>query len=211
MDSFTAYQHRTHDTAVYPHSGTVGAPLALSYVTLGLNGEAGEVADHIAGLLRDDNGIIDADRRALFLKELGDVTWYVSELAYHLRSDLSALAGDPPVDSIAAFQSRAKEIENYPHRDYVGSPAALAWLSQALNASAGAVADQVKKVLRDDDGNLSAERHITITAHLRRVLWALSELSRHLQEPYGRVLAENIAKLADRRARGTLQGSGDTR
>jgi len=43
----------------------------LSYLGLGLAGEAGEVADHIKKLLRD--GGLDAER---FTEELGDLIYY---------------------------------------------------------------------------------------------------------------------------------------
>lgn len=208
MDSFNTFQTHTRTTGVYPSKEIPGAAPALSYLTLGLTGEAGEVSEHIADLTRDNNGALDADRRALLIKEVGDVSWYLTELTYHLYMNLSELADG---DSIAAFQASAPGVEVYPGRDQVGSPAALSWLGHTLTASTGAVADQVKKVLRDDDGVLLLGRQEIIVPHLRRALWALSELSRHLQEPYGQVLAGNVEKLRDRKARGVLQGSGDTR
>ena len=92
MDSFGAYQSRTHSTAIYPGSDTKGDVLALSYLSLGLNGEAGEVADHIKKAIRDDGGDISEGRRALVLKEIGDCLWYMSELCSQLQSSLGEVA-----------------------------------------------------------------------------------------------------------------------
>lgn len=59
------------------------------YPALGLSEEAGEVAGKYAKAIRDCNGKIDADRREAILKELGDVCWFVAELATLLGANLS--------------------------------------------------------------------------------------------------------------------------
>lgn len=59
------------------------------YPALGLAEEAGEVAGKYAKAIRDCNGKIDGDRREAIIKELGDVCWFVAELATLLGADLS--------------------------------------------------------------------------------------------------------------------------
>ncbi len=55
----------------------------------GLAGEAGEVAEHAKKAIRDDGGQSSAtERRAAMAKELGDVLWYVAQLASELDLDL---------------------------------------------------------------------------------------------------------------------------
>ena len=56
----------------------------IAYNALGISGEAGEVADHVKKMLRDDGGILTPERREILKKELGDVLWYVSNMARRL-------------------------------------------------------------------------------------------------------------------------------
>lgn len=65
---------------------------SLSYVTLKLNGEAGEVAELIGKALRDDSGVITMERSAKLEKEVGDVLWYVAEICTIMGWSLSELA-----------------------------------------------------------------------------------------------------------------------
>ena len=53
--------------------------------TLGLVGEAGEVAEKIKKLLRDNTKVSSDD----IIKELGDVVFYVTSLANYFNSDLT--------------------------------------------------------------------------------------------------------------------------
>jgi NTP pyrophosphatase (non-canonical NTP hydrolase) len=83
------YQTRSRATAVYPNAGD-----NLLYPTLGLCGEAGEVAEKIKKMVRDDGGTLSPDRRAALSKELGDVLWYVAQIATEADLDLDEIAGD---------------------------------------------------------------------------------------------------------------------
>ena len=85
------YQTQAASTAIY--GANLASPmLRLAYTTLGLNGEAGEVAEHIKKALRDDDGVITEDRRAKIVKELGDVLWYVAMTATELELSLDEIA-----------------------------------------------------------------------------------------------------------------------
>src|SRR3954454_2982075 len=82
------YQERSRATAVYPNAGE-----NLLYPTLGLCGEAGEVAEKIKKMLRDDAGQFTEEHRVAMAKELGDVLWYVAQLATEAGLDLDDVAG----------------------------------------------------------------------------------------------------------------------
>lgn len=80
------FQKAALATAIYPNDGTV------SYLALAICGEAGELADKVKKVLRDKDGkFAESDKRALAL-ELGDVMWYVANLAHILGYDLSDVA-----------------------------------------------------------------------------------------------------------------------
>ena len=85
---FSDYQRFSRRTAAYPRDAW------LVYPALGLAGEAGEVAEHAKKAIRDDGGLVNDERRAALSKELGDVLWYVSQLASELGLELDAIAGE---------------------------------------------------------------------------------------------------------------------
>jgi NTP pyrophosphatase (non-canonical NTP hydrolase) len=85
--TFGEYQGRSRSTAVYPQAGA-----NFVYPTLGLSGEAGEVAEKVKKVLRDRGGRMDDETRAAVEKELGDVLWYVAQLATELGLELGAVA-----------------------------------------------------------------------------------------------------------------------
>ena len=80
------YQRRSRRTAEYPREAW------LAYPALGLAGEAGEVAEHVKKAIRDDGGVVSEERRAALAKELGDVLWYVAQLASELGLELEQIA-----------------------------------------------------------------------------------------------------------------------
>ena len=80
------HMKRTITTAVYPFAG-LGDVQALMYVALGLSGEAGEIANQVKKVARDDGGMVSAERRAKVVDELGDVMWYWLRLCYEMSID----------------------------------------------------------------------------------------------------------------------------
>lgn len=81
------YQKKSRKTAKYP-----GADSNFVYPTLGLTGEAGEVADKIKKIIRDDGGEVLPEKKKEIEKELGDVLWYTSQLATELGLSLEEIA-----------------------------------------------------------------------------------------------------------------------
>lgn len=72
------YQNVIAETAVFPKE------IGLTYCTMGLCGEAGEVAEKMKKLYRDAGGKVTPDFRKDIKKELGDVIWYVTALSNEL-------------------------------------------------------------------------------------------------------------------------------
>lgn len=96
----TSYQVESRKTAFYPRDAG-GLP---TYPALKLAGEAGEVAEKIGKVIRDEGGVITPDRRQDIMEELGDVLWYVSNLAGDLGLDLEDVAQV----NLKKLESRAK-------------------------------------------------------------------------------------------------------
>jgi len=84
---FNLYQKQARKTAIYPKLGN-----NFVYPTLGLTSEAGEVAEKIKKVLRDKNGFIGKNTRQELKKELGDVLWYLANLATEINLSLEEIA-----------------------------------------------------------------------------------------------------------------------
>jgi len=85
--TFEEYQKLSRQTAIYPDKDN-----NFIYPTLGLAGEAGEVAEKVKKILRDKNGIVDDATRTELAKELGDVLWYISNIAVEFKISLEDIA-----------------------------------------------------------------------------------------------------------------------
>ena len=103
------YQSKAISTAVYPSGGIQG----IAYTALGLNGEAGEVAERIKKIVRDDNAgksrealdkAIDV-RRDDIVKEMGDVLWYLAAMCHELGVTLEEVA-NANVEKLLSRQKR---------------------------------------------------------------------------------------------------------
>ena len=105
-----AYQDAARRTAAYPDVGA--NPV---YPTLGLSGEAGEVADKVKKVLRDRGGVFDDPTREAIKLELGDVLWYVAQLASELGYDLEEVA-TANLDKLASRAARGRIGGSGDHR-----------------------------------------------------------------------------------------------
>lgn len=90
------YQINAQKTALYPEA------YRLLYPTLGLVGEAGELANKVKKVLRDHEGHLTPEVREALVLELGDVLWYVAQVATDLGVSLEEVAQR----NLAKLQSR---------------------------------------------------------------------------------------------------------
>jgi NTP pyrophosphatase (non-canonical NTP hydrolase) len=97
---FSEYQSLSRRTATYPRAGE-----DLTYPALGLCGEAGEVAEKVKKTLRDDGGVLTDERREALSRELGDVLWYLSQVATEAGLDLEEIAAEN-LDKLFSRQER---------------------------------------------------------------------------------------------------------
>ncbi len=85
--NFNEYQKESRKNAIYPGLGN-----NFSFPTIGLAGETGEVAEKVKKILRDKNGMVDDQSREEVKKELGDVLWYLSQIASEFDLSLEDVA-----------------------------------------------------------------------------------------------------------------------
>ena len=98
MKTFDEYQQETMKTAVYDKD------VAVTYLALGLASEAGEVAGKVKKWVRGDTSYVDTDEIA---KELGDVLWYVSQMAETFNLSLGDIA-QANIDKLRSRMERDK-------------------------------------------------------------------------------------------------------
>jgi NTP pyrophosphatase (non-canonical NTP hydrolase) len=98
------YQKAAHRTSLETTYGEADVA-RLIYPTLKLAGEAGEFAEKVGKLLRDKDGSISDDDRSALSGELGDVMWYVAEIATVLGLDLGEV-GRRNIDKLASRAER---------------------------------------------------------------------------------------------------------
>jgi len=86
----------TYQTEAFKHAKGAAMMDETAYLPLKLAGEAGEVAEKIGKLMRDQGVFrwddIPAVDRVDLLKELGDVLWYVAGIATMLGYPFSTVA-----------------------------------------------------------------------------------------------------------------------
>lgn len=85
---FNEYQTGAVSTAKYHDKKIPG----VVYCALKLAGESGEVAEKIGKVFRDDDGHFSPDKEYELMKELGDVLWYIANLAEELGFDFDTVA-----------------------------------------------------------------------------------------------------------------------
>lgn len=168
-----------------------GAPfIGLFYVTLGLNGEIGELQEKMAA--REDYTSEDV------AKEIGDVFWYLSQVCMELNVPFGYLL------KVSPEYSSTRKIVNDPEN-------IRCLLLITMSVWSGRVADIVKKLLRDSQGHLLPEKRMEIIVNLAKILRAVFSVCALEGITPEDAMDKNIDKLFSRMERGKIGGSGDDR
>ncbi len=173
------YQIQARTTATYR--------TPFMYPALGLAGEVGELIDKT-----EDGSSYEAIRG-----EIGDVLWYVSNVAYDAGLTLAECADLDGPNVLGTFDEL--KDGHYPEWD------------KSLSVEVGKVCEVVKKTDRDDAGVLTEERQVKIKDALGQVLYLLQDMTSECSTDLAMVAQANLDKLASRKERGVLKGDGDNR
>lgn len=183
--NLTDYQHEALKTAIYP------VDRELDYTVLGLLSEVGELGSAYAAGKIDDWGFTSLVIENLF-SEAGDCYWYVAAVADALNAPLDMILLEVDMSKVNFTRSRGLTILE-------------------VVKAASEIAGFVKKAIRDNDGFLSEKAREGIRQQLAVAFLQLDHLATIFGGSGHAIRAKNLNKLADRKARGVLQGSGDNR
>jgi len=94
---FNEYQKLASRTADF--TGVPGE-YPLMYAALGLAGESGELIEKIKKIMRNDGGSVSEEKKISLTHEIGDVLWYLSQIARLLDVPF-AVAAQANIDKLA--------------------------------------------------------------------------------------------------------------
>lgn len=167
---FDEYQERVGQFADYPSAVVHGNDVKLVYPVLGLAEEVAELHEKMQ---------VGADK-AEIAKELGDVCWFVQEVASCLDIKMSQL-------------SRTMKT------------------TVTLDVFSGEVCGVLAKAVRDMEGIVASSGVEKIKVALSLIVSRVEEIASECGLQLQDVMMGNYNKLASRKARGVIHGSGDNR
>ena len=126
-----------------------------------------------------------------------------------LELDLGAQSNESnkykKVSDLDMYQQVAKQTAIYPREQ------AIIYPTLGLTGEAGEVANKVKKIIRDDGNKINESLVQEISAEIGDCLWYISVLADDIGCKLSDIANANLVKLANRKEKGTIRGSGDTR
>ena len=126
-----------------------------------------------------------------------------------LELDLGAQSNESnkykKVSDLDMYQQVAKQTAIYPREQ------AIIYPTLGLTGEAGEVANKVKKIIRDDGFKNNEIMVQEISAEIGDCLWYISVLADDIGVKLSDIANNNLVKLANRKKKGTIHGSGDTR
>lgn len=188
--TLNAYQAAAMSTAL-PTS------LNMAYMAYGLVNEIGELQEK---LISNTPGILTSEET---LKELGDVLWYIAGVSHIRGWKLSEVVLDDTTDIAISEYAVGEESEVLASES--GQESCIK-LSIGLTIAAGNLCGALKKEIRDNTHKPDVEKEA-----LRRIFQISVMLAKVMNSTLEHVAIANIEKLASRKARGVIGGSGDNR
>lgn len=107
------------------------------------------------------------------------------------------------------YQDATRNTAIYPGVG-TGSYEAVSYCALGLG-EAGEIQGKVKKIARDNNGEISEDRKEEIYKEMGDLLWYVARLADEIGYPLSNVAEANLAKINSRSTRGVIGGSGDNR
>jgi NTP pyrophosphatase (non-canonical NTP hydrolase) len=85
------------------------------------------------------------------------------------------------------------------------------YTAYGLMGEAGEISSKIAKVFRDESGKFTLEKQYELALECGDLLWLLAAFVYELGYDLDRIASMNLEKLAKRKEKGTLTGSGDKR
>lgn len=114
------------------------------------------------------------------------------------------------------YQEKAGKFDTFSYETFMAEGARVNHLGilekvLGLAGESGEACDKIKKIIRDENGEVSHEKRKELAKELGDVLWYLAMVSKYLCVEFEEVAKMNIEKLQDRFERNKIHGSGDNR
>lgn len=109
------------------------------------------------------------------------------------------------IKTLNEYQQGALETAIYPKEYKIIYP------SLGLAGESGEVCDKIKKIIRDNNCEVSDDKKREIAKELGDVLWYIATLANDIDYKLEDIAKMNYDKLHSRQQRGVLGGSGDNR
>ena len=126
-----------------------------------------------------------------------------------LELDLGAQSNESnkykKVSDLDMYQKVAITTAIYPREQ------AIIYPTLGLTGEAGEVANKVKKIIRDGSDSKDEKLVSEIKAEIGDCLWYIAVLANDFDIKLSDIASANLEKLANRKKKGTIHGSGDTR
>lgn len=169
---FDKYQEEVGKFADYPVGIVEGNTVKLFYPVLGLSEEVSEFHEKAYSSHCDTVEII---------KELGDICWFVQEIATCIGMKMSALSSCTMKASVS------------------------------LDVLSGRISGILAKAVRDNEGIIPLSGLDTIRSTLALIISKVHDYAKQYGVTIQDVMEKNYNKLSSRKLRGVIHGSGDNR
>lgn len=109
------------------------------------------------------------------------------------------------------YQKQALETKLYHEQEISPLFSKLLYLACGLNGESGELDEKLKKIIRDQNCQMTPQNLELIKKELADILWYLTAIVDELNLTLEEVMECSLVKIQDRINRGVLRGSGDER